>query len=59
VSICSRSPDSRSVFEKIVSKDVMLKDLPEGGVIDFATHPIPSDDQINEAKAPKKKAKGN
>jgi hypothetical protein len=37
----------------------MLKDLPEGGVIHFATHPIPSDDQINEAKAPKKKAKGN
>ena len=35
-------------------KDVMLKELPEGGVIDFATHPIPSDAQIIEAKAPKK-----
>lgn len=39
-------------------KDVMLKEMPEGGVIDFATHPIPSDAQIIEAKAPKKKAKG-
>ena len=39
-------------------KDVMLKELPEGGVIDFATHPIPSDAQIIEAKSPKKKAKG-
>jgi len=38
-------------------KDVMLKELPEGGVIDFATHPIPSDAQIIEAKAPKKKKK--
>jgi hypothetical protein len=35
-------------------KDVMLKELPEGGVIDFANHPIPSDAQIIEAKAPKK-----
>jgi hypothetical protein len=39
-------------------KDVMLKELPEGGVIDFATHPIPIDAQIIKAKAPKKKAKG-
>ena len=38
-------------------KDVMLKELPEGGVIDFATHPIPSAAQIIEAKAPKKKGK--
>lgn len=38
-------------------KDVMLKELPEGGVIDFATHPIPSDAQIIEAKVPKKKGK--
>lgn len=28
------------------------------GVIDFATHPIPSDAQIIGAKAPKKKGKG-
>lgn len=39
-------------------KDVVLKELPEGGVIDFATHPIPSDAQIIEAKAPKAKGKG-
>ena len=38
-------------------KDVMLKELPDGGVIDFANSPIPSDAQIIEAKAPKKKAK--
>jgi hypothetical protein len=35
-------------------KDVRLKELPEGGVIDFTNHPIPSDAQIIEAKAPKK-----
>ena len=39
---------------KVQIKDVMLKELPEGGVIDFANHPIPSDAQIIEAKAPKK-----
>jgi hypothetical protein len=39
-------------------KDVMLKELPEGGVIDFTNHPIPSDAQIIEAKAPKKNGKG-
>lgn len=39
-------------------KDVMLKKLPDGGVIDFANSPIPSDAQIIEAKIPKAKAKG-
>ena len=39
-------------------KDVMLKELPEGGVIDFANFPIPSDAQIIEAKAPKKRHQG-
>jgi hypothetical protein len=39
-------------------KDVLLKELPEGGVIDFANSPIPSDAQIIEAKAPKGKGKG-
>ncbi len=38
-------------------KDVMLKELPDGGVISFENSPIPSDAQIIEAKAPKKKAK--
>ena len=38
-------------------KDVMLKELPDGGVIDFTNSPIPSDAQIIEAKAPKSKAK--
>lgn len=38
-------------------KDVMLKELPDGGVIDFTNSPIPSDAQIIEAKAPKNKAK--
>jgi hypothetical protein len=38
-------------------KDVLLKELPEGGVIDFANSPIPSDAQIIEAKAPKGKGK--
>jgi hypothetical protein len=39
-------------------KDVLLKKLPDGGVIDFANSPIPSDAQIIEAKAPKAKGKG-
>ena len=39
-------------------KDVLLKELPEGGIIDFANSPIPSDAQIIEAKAPKGKGKG-
>lgn len=43
---------------KVHIKDVRLKELPEGGVIDFATHPIPSDAQIIEAPAPKAKGKG-
>jgi len=38
-------------------EDVMLKELPEVAEIDFATHPIPSDAQIIEAKAPKRKGK--
>ncbi|HCN79321.1 MAG TPA: DUF1080 domain-containing protein [Verrucomicrobiales bacterium] len=38
-------------------KDVLLKELPEGGVIDFANHPVPSDAQIIEAKPPKAKGK--
>ncbi len=49
---------NRSPTMEVRLKDVMPKELPEGGVIDFATHPIPSDAQIIEAKAPKKKAKG-
>jgi hypothetical protein len=36
-------------------KDVMLKELPEGDVIDFANSPIPSDAQIIEKPAPKAK----
>jgi hypothetical protein len=41
-------------------KDVMLKELPEGGVIDFANSPIPSDAQIIEKPAPAgKKKKAN
>ena len=43
---------------KVQIKDVMLKELPEGGVMDFANSPIPSDAQIIEAKAPKGKGKG-
>jgi hypothetical protein len=39
-------------------KDVMLKKLPDGGVIDFTNSPIPSDAQIIETKAPKGKGKG-
>jgi hypothetical protein len=38
-------------------KDVMLKELPDGGVVAFENHPIRSDAQIIEAKAAKKKAK--
>jgi hypothetical protein len=38
-------------------KNVRLKELPEGGVIDFASHPIPSDAQIIEARARKAKGK--
>ena len=41
-------------------KDVMLKELPDGGVISFENSAIPSDAQIIEAKAPAKgKGKGN
>ncbi len=40
-------------------KDVMLKELPDGGVISFEKSAIPSDAQIIEAKAPAKgKGKG-
>jgi hypothetical protein len=39
-------------------KDVMLKELPEGGVKPFENDPIPSDAQVIEAKAPKAKGKG-
>jgi hypothetical protein len=42
---------------KVQIKDVMLKALPEGGVIDFENFPIPSDAQIIEAKAPRVKGK--
>jgi putative heme-binding domain-containing protein len=35
-------------------KDVMLKELPEGGVVSFEKSAIPSDAQIIEAKAPGK-----
>ncbi len=35
-------------------KDVMLKELPDGGVISFEKSAIPSDAQIIEAKAPAK-----
>ena len=38
---------------KVQIKDVMLKELPEGGVIDFANSPIPSDAQIIEANVVK------
>ena len=38
-------------------QEVLLKELPDGGVIDFANSPIPSDAQIIEAEAPKTKAK--
>jgi putative heme-binding domain-containing protein len=43
---------------KVQIKDVMLKELPEGGVIDFSKSAIPSDAQIIEAKGPAAKAKG-
>jgi len=36
-------------------KDVMLKDLPEGGVVAFAQSPIPSDAQKIEKPAPRAK----
>ena len=40
-------------------KDVMLKELPDGGVISFEKSAIPSDAQVIEAKAPAKgKGKG-
>jgi len=40
-------------------KDVMLKELPDGGVVSFEKTAIPSDAQIIEAKAPAKgKGKG-
>ncbi len=38
-------------------KDVMLKELPDGGMISFENSPIPSDAQIIEAKKPKAKGK--
>ncbi len=44
---------------KVQIKDVMLKELPDGGVISFEKSAIPSDAQIIEAKAPAKgKGKG-
>ena len=42
---------------KVQIKDVRLKVLPDGQVIDFTHSPIPSDAQIIEAKAPKAKKK--
>jgi putative heme-binding domain-containing protein len=39
---------------KVQIKDVMLKELPEGGVVSFEKSAIPSDAQIIEAKAPGK-----
>ena len=39
---------------KVQIKDVMLKELPEGGLVAFEKSPIPSDAQIIEAKAPAK-----
>jgi len=38
-------------------KDVMLKDLPEGGVVSFEKSAIPSDAQVIEKKEPKAKGK--
>ena len=43
---------------KVQIKDVMLKELPEGGVVPFEKSAIPSDAQIIEAKGPANKAKG-
>lgn len=43
---------------KVQIKDVMLKELPEGGVVSFEKSAIPSDAQIIEAKGPKAKGKG-
>ena len=40
-------------------KDVMLKELPEGGVVSFEKSAIPSDAQIIEAKKPAGKGKAN
>jgi len=42
---------------RVEIKDVMLKDLPDGGVIPFAKSNIPSDAQMANKPAPKKKAK--
>jgi len=42
---------------KVQIKDVMLKELPEGGVVPFEKSAIPSDAQIIEAKSPAGKAK--
>ncbi|MBB5032570.1 family 16 glycoside hydrolase [Prosthecobacter vanneervenii] len=39
---------------RVQIKDVMLKELPDGGVISFEKSAIPSDAQIIEAKAPAK-----
>ena len=39
---------------KVQIKDVMLKELPKGGVVSFEKSAIPSDAQIIEAKAPGK-----
>jgi putative heme-binding domain-containing protein len=38
-------------------KDVMIKDLPEGGVVPFEKSAIPSDAQVIEKKEPKAKGK--
>jgi len=43
---------------KVQIKDVMLKELPEGGVVSFEKSAIPSDAQIIEKKGPAPKAKG-
>ena len=43
---------------KVQIKEVMLKELPEGGVVLFEKSAIPSDAQIIEAKGPASKAKG-
>jgi len=48
---------SRSSTMSVEIKDIMLKKLPDGGVIDFKNFAIPSDAQVIEKKkpAPKKK----
>lgn len=43
---------------KVQIKDVMLKELPEGGVVSFEKSAIPSDAQIIEARGPAAKGKG-